>query len=303
MSLVGSFRSAPRFVFVSFRLSSRHVCSWGDAPFFSARFLVSSCHERAFPGGGVVLRPGLSSRWGVSFRLSSRPSARPGVSGFLSSRPVVSLVVSQGVSCLPVVLVSLSALALSAIAHRVRASPSHLVVGIGRGVSLKRLGPSLVSCSIPIRAVFPSSVSRRGEGVDCPGHRWGVAWPSSFPCVLTSLIALRLQSARIGVPLVGSFVGPFVSSVWRLVSPDCARLCCPRLVRMAWSCLFLFIRAVFVSSISHWLLIVIVVGGVRANRLTGHRGHRPFHMGHQGERNWQRRRGIRRNDGRRWRGR
>lgn len=41
-------------------------------------------------------------------------------------------------------------------------------------------------------------------------------------------------------------------------------------------------RAVFPSSISHWFPITIIVGDVRANRLTGHREHRPFHMGHRG---------------------
>lgn len=67
--LVGALRLGvpfrPSFCF-SFRscFSSRHVCSWGGAPFFPALFLVSSCHGRAFPGGGVVLRPGLSSRGG-----------------------------------------------------------------------------------------------------------------------------------------------------------------------------------------------------------------------------------------------
>lgn len=170
-----------------------------------------------------------------STRLSFRPSARLGVSGLLHLVRSSRMIVSQGVSCLPVVLVSLSALALSVIAHRVRASSPRSRRRYRDGcLVLRRWASSLVSCSIHIRAVFPSSVSRRRWAWICPGSRCGMAWPSSFlhassllslPCVFSRLVSASRSSARSSVrssprfgvsfhPIVLVCVAP-VSFAWR----------------------------------------------------------------------------------------
>ena len=113
------FRSVSRLVFrfVSF-VRLVHVGSWGGAPFLSARFLVSSCHERAFPGGGVVLRFGLSSRGDVAVSSIVPSIASPIVPpvgsprrfGFVASRRSSREIVSKGVSFPSVVLASSFAL-------------------------------------------------------------------------------------------------------------------------------------------------------------------------------------------------
>lgn len=153
------------------------------------------------------------------------------------------------------------------------------------------MGSSLVSCFIPICAVFPSSFSCRGDGVDCPGHCWGVACPYSFPCVIaTASSSCVPPSARISV----SFVGPFRLSGWASRFP--CRVRCryqPRRGRGAsrshgvFSRSPLSARAVFPSSISHLFPYCDRQGeAFKRIRLTGHRGRRPFHMGHREERKW-----------------
>lgn len=119
-------------------------------------------------------------------------------------------------------------------------------------------------------------------GVDCPGHRCGVSCSSSFPCVITSLLALRLPSSRIGFPSVCSSRLPGWASRFSIVLVAVVSLVGGWRLSFAWRFRSsLSIRAVFVSSISHLFPITIVVGGVRANRLTGHRERRTFHMGHR----------------------
>ena len=60
------FRLSPCFSF-RFVRPSRSCRVVGRCAVFLSSFsrVVLSCHERSFPRGGVVLRPGLSSRWGV----------------------------------------------------------------------------------------------------------------------------------------------------------------------------------------------------------------------------------------------
>lgn len=116
-----AFRSVPSLAlfFVSFLFLVSFSCRVvGRCAVFVSSFsrVVLSCHERSFPRGGVVLRFGLSSRWGVpfggSFVPSSRPSARP--SARCAFRVCLRLVrssrivVSQGVSFHPIVLVASS---------------------------------------------------------------------------------------------------------------------------------------------------------------------------------------------------
>lgn len=205
--------------------------------------------------------------------LSFRPSSRYGVAGGGPFAPVVSFVVSSvgpswrsgflsvlsGVSCdrlvgrlvFPVVFVCVVGLVLSVIAHRRRASSFRACrrYRVGRLV-LRRCGSSLVSCSIPIRAVFVSSVSRRGVGCGLSRSSVG-AWrghlrshASLFPASLSCVPSL----SRIGVSPVGSprlAVGRLVISLVSLWRPRLS-------VRIAFS---ITARAVFVSSITRRFLV------------------------------------------------
>lgn len=73
-----AFRSVPSLALFSCRPVPRlvRVGSWGGAPFFSARFLVSSYHERAFPGA-VLSSVSVCRLVGGASRPSVRPSFRP----------------------------------------------------------------------------------------------------------------------------------------------------------------------------------------------------------------------------------
>lgn len=166
---VPSYRSVRRVVvpfLVSFMPGRRN-----GAPFLSARFLVPSLSHRGvrFPGA-ACLPFRSSSRCGVAvLRFVHRPVRRL-VVAFRASLRLVGRLVRRLVRRLVSSLVFsrrvrlVVRFSLFVIAHQMRASPLRFVVGIGRNVSLKRRSPSLVSCSILIRAVFPSSVSRRGVG-------------------------------------------------------------------------------------------------------------------------------------------
>ena len=275
--LVGSFRSVPfrsvpslALFFVSVSRLVR-VGSWGGAPFFSARFLVPSCLAVAFvsPGGGRCCPP---SRFVVSLGRVVSPVVLSvdqfGVSGFLRLVRSSRVIVSYGVSFHPIVLVASSVLPCSGPCLIEREHPC-LVPPWVSGASCRRLFCSHSRRSLARRR-FPKLRFLSEISVDCPGSSCGMAWPSSSPLrSRPSLIALR--SRRLASASRSSV--RFVSPVGRPVFSHRARASS---ASSGFSFTWRFrsslsIRAVFLSSIFHRLLITIVVVGIRANRLTGHR--------------------------------
>lgn len=238
------------------------------APFFPARFLVSSRLTVR-----LVRRLVGALRFGGPFRSSSRPSARRGVSGFLC----VSLVVSC--DRLAGRLVSLRrarivvCIALSVITHRVRGT-FRPVVSIGMGVSLRRWASSLVFCSIHIRAVSLAHflVVARAWLVPaivgaCRAHpRSHASSLLSLPCVSRRIVSASRSSARSSAC--------FVSPVGRLVFSHRVRASSASswegVVSFAWRFRFPYPYAPFLPvSISHRLLITIIVGRCPGEQING----------------------------------
>lgn len=220
-----------------------------------------------------TLRFRLSSR--PSPRLSFRPSARLGVSGLLRLVRSSRVIVSQGVSFHPIVLVASSVLPCSGPCLIERGVNVSFLSWVS-GASCRRLFCSHSRRSLARRRFpqlrFPSEIS-----VDCPGSSCGMTWTSSSPPLRSrhSLLVLRSQSVRIGFSLVGSSVGPSRLPGWASRFPCRAR--CryqPRRGRGASRSQGVFALrypyAPFLSArFPHLFPIAIVVGGVRANRLTG----------------------------------
>lgn len=144
------------------------------------------------------------------------------------------------------------------------------------------------------RLRFPSEI-----GVDCPGFCCGVSCPSSFlhasstqpPCLVFPIVSYRLSRSSVRL----------VSSVERLVSPSCSLRRQPRRGCLSFAWRFrssLSIRAVFVSSISHRLLITIVEGRCPGEQINGASWACRFIWGIEGNAIGERRRGMRRKMGR-----
>ena len=223
----------------------------GGAPFFSARFLVPSCLAVAcVPGASSssvsVCRIVGALRSRLSFRSSARCAFRVCcVSSIVSYCRLVGRLVFLRRARIVV------RITLSVIAHRVRASSPRSRRRYRDGcLVLRRWASSLVSCSIHIRAVFPSSVSRRRWAWFCPGSRCGVAVvlvplscvlaPVSSPCVPCRLVSASRPSARSSVRFVSpvgrpvSLVVPVVV-ISLVVGEEC-------LVRMAFSLFDIYTR-------------------------------------------------------------
>ena len=298
------FRSVPSLAlfFVSVSRLVR-VGSWGGAPFFSARFLVPSCLAVAFVSRGAVLSSVPVYRLVGACRLACRSARRLAPAFRVSCRLVWSsrVIVSQGVSFHPIVLVASSVLPCPGPCLIERGVPvlSRRGYRAGRLVAMAAVACFALTHAVRLLgAVFPSSVSRRGVTwvVPVPVAAWRVhprsPASSSQPHRFSfSVVSYRLFSS------VGLLVGPFRLSGWASRFPCRAR--CryqPRRGRGASRSHGVFALrypyAPFLSAqFPHRFPITIIVGDVRVNRLTGHRGHRPFHTGHQRERNWQRQRG------------
>lgn len=214
------------------------------------------------------------------------------VSGFLSSRPIVSLVVSQGVSFHPIVLVALSVSPCPGPCLIEREHPCLVPPWVSGGASCRRLFCSHSRRSLARRRFpqlrFPSEVS-----VDCLGSSCGMAWPSSslVPCVLAPAslscvpsrsVSASRSSARLSVRLVS----PVRRPVFRY------RLVCLSRSHGVVSSLPIRTRRFPQLNFPSVPLLRSSRGGVRANRLTGHRGRRPFHMGHRGNAIGERNRGT-----------
>ena len=215
-------------------------------------------------------------RWGVRligrrrvFRLVGRLVMACSGAGRSVRRLVRRLVVRFGLSRLVGRLVG--RLVSSSCSHRRshclirhRSSDSGVPVSFRRGyrygcLVLRRWASSLVSCSIHIRAVFPSSVYRHGVAwiVPVPVAAWRVH-PHPPLRSRPSLIALRSQSVRVGFSLVGSSVGPSRLPGWVSRFPLSSRL----LVSFAWrGFVSSYPYAPFLPvSISHLFPIAIVEG-------------------------------------------
>ena len=293
------------FRFVSFRFSSRfRVGLWGGAPFLLARFLVSSCHERAFP-----VASSFSFRFVVSLgravwrfvRSVVSPVGSPVgslcVSGFLRlvGRLVERLVLS---SCSP------CRQHLPCSSSLVEDGPVSSYRGYRAWRFVEVIGPVACFLLYPYTRRFPQLIfsSWRGRGLSRSSLGRGVG----------ILVPMRHRFSHCLASPVGSYRRPvrrlILSPRWgilfsRIVLVAVVSLVVGRLVRRACSLALPYPHAPFFPARFPICSPIAIVKGRRpSEQINGTSGASAVSYGTSRETQMeQRRRGTRRNDGRRWR--